>query len=301
LIPFVSLHFRERRSLAMTKPSHLQALESWQWPADAGSSLLEYLRDQKADRAERLAAAELAGDLVVMNDEIARALLEIVSSDEEPSEMRRSAAISFGPALEEADLDCDLMELDDELGPAVSPAVFDEVRRRLRRLFLDASVPKEVRRGILEASVRAAENWHEPAIRQAFESGDRDWLLTATFCAQFVRGFEREILYSLDSEDEDIEREAVQAAGTWGLKRAWRHVASILREGADKELLLAAIEAAPALDGERASTLLADVADSPEWAEDEDVQSAIHEALAMCDEFDELDDEDDEEDEDAPY
>lgn len=288
----------------MMKPSYLQTLESWQWPADAGSSLLEYLRNPKADRSERLAASELAGDLVVMNDEIARALIEIVSSDREPSEIRRAAAISFGPALEEADLECDLGEIDDELGPAVSPAVFEEVRQRLHRLFLDGSVSKDVRRGILEASVRASEEWHEAAIRQAFESGDRDWLLTGTFCAQFVRGFDREILNALDSDDEDIEREAVRAAGTWGLQRAWRHLASILQQGADRELLLAAIEAAPAIDAERAPMLLVELADSPNWAEDEDVQDAIYEALAMCDGLDALEDEDEDgedEDEGPPY
>jgi hypothetical protein len=287
------------------KPSELQALPSWQWPEDARSFLLPYLEDASAARSERLIASELAGDLVVMDDEIARALLDIVSGDKDLIEIRRAAAISLGPALEERDLeDLDPEDLDDGLGPAVSSSVFDEIRKRLHRVFLDGSVPKEVRRAALEASVRASEKWHEGAVRQAFESGDRDWRLTGLFCAQYIRGFDPEILESLDSEDEGLVLEAVRAAGARGVERAWRHVAAILSGDVDRSLLLAAIEAAPLIDAEKTAMLLPDLADSPEWAKDEDVQDAIEEALMMCEGFeglDALDDEEEEDDDEPPY
>ena len=44
--------------------------------------------------------------------------------------------------------------------------------------LFDSSIPKQVRRRILEASVRAPEDWHQNAIRAAYSSGDKDWMLT---------------------------------------------------------------------------------------------------------------------------
>ena len=51
---------------------------SWQWPSDAGKVIAETLIDGRADQSDRLAAAGLAGDLAVMNDRLAGALLAIV-------------------------------------------------------------------------------------------------------------------------------------------------------------------------------------------------------------------------------
>jgi hypothetical protein len=56
---------------------------------------------------------------------------------------------------------------------------------------MDASVPTDVRRRILEASVRAPQDWHRDAIRAAYASDDDVWRLTAVFCMRSVRGFER--------------------------------------------------------------------------------------------------------------
>jgi hypothetical protein len=47
----------------------------------------------------------------------------------------------------------------------------------------------KVRRRVLEASVRAPQDWHQEAIREAYSSGDESWRLTAVFCMRFVRGF----------------------------------------------------------------------------------------------------------------
>ena len=49
-------------------------------------------------------AADLAGDLVVINDALVDALLAIVGNAAEPEELRAKAAISLGPVLEQADM-----------------------------------------------------------------------------------------------------------------------------------------------------------------------------------------------------
>ncbi len=201
----------------------------------------------------------------------------IAGNPVESVELRQAAAI----ALEEYDMSS-LDELDGFDAPPVSSGVVREVQRSLRRLFLDAGAPTDVRRTALEASVRASEAWHEGAVRGALESDDRPWRLTGVFCAQYIRGFDQQILEALESDDPGIELEAVRAAGACGLRDAWPHVAAIFRESQDKDLRLAAIEAAPSIDPEAASPLLADIADSEEAEEDEDIRDAVQEALGMC-------------------
>ena len=58
-------------------------------------------------------------------------------------------------------------------------------------------VPKELRRRILEASVRAFEPWHPDAIRTAYASSDQEWVLTAVFAMAHIKGFDEQILESL--------------------------------------------------------------------------------------------------------
>jgi len=126
----------------------------------------------------------------------------------------------------------------------ITERAFHRLQESLRKLYRDANVREEVRRRILEASVRAPQDWHEDAIRAAYSSGDEVWRLTAVFCMRFVRGFEEQILEALDTENPDIHYEAVVAAGNWGLDAAWPHVAALVTsKKTDKPLLLAAIEA----------------------------------------------------------
>lgn len=42
-------------------------------------------------------------------------------------------------------------------------------------------VPKEVRRRVLEGSVRAPQDWHKDAITEAYAGNDELWKLTAVF------------------------------------------------------------------------------------------------------------------------
>lgn len=265
----------------------LQNTPSYEWPEDAGETFLEYLSNPQADPADRLVAADLAGDFVVINDELAEALLEVLSNPEEPEDLRACAAISFGPALESGDTDeaGEFGDLDDE--PPLSPQMFRKVCDTLRRLYLDAGVPKIVRRRILEASVRAHQDWLANAVRAAYTSGDSDWKLTAVFAMGFVRGFDKEILASLDDENPEVRYHAISAAGDWQIDGAWPHVAALLKaKNADKNLLLAAIEASAFIRPKEAADLLLPLANSP----DEDIAATADEALAIAEGYSEMED-----------
>lgn len=83
----------------------LEVTPSWEWPADAGRQLLATLHDEKTPEADRQLAAGLAGDLVVLTDELATALIGILENGRQPEEMRARAAVSLGPVLEQVDTD----------------------------------------------------------------------------------------------------------------------------------------------------------------------------------------------------
>src|ERR1019366_391094 len=135
----------------------------WEWPKGAGKMFLAILRDPKA------AAAALAGDFTVINDALAGALLSILGSAAEPAELRARAAISLGPALEQADID----EFDDPDASPIGQKMFRAIQQSLRKLYLDSGVPELVRRSILEAAVRAPQDWHTGAIRSAWSNPGR--------------------------------------------------------------------------------------------------------------------------------
>ncbi len=247
----------------------------WEWPEDAAVTILASLRDEQADASERLLAAELAGDTVVVDDELADALLSMANNDNEVEALRGQAAISLGPCLEQTDID----EFEDPDDALISEEMFQRVQETLRELYANASTPDPVRRRVLEASVRAPQDWHKDAIRAAFSSNDESWKLTAVFCMRFVRGFNDQILEALESENEDIYYEAVRAAGNWEAHAAWPHILSIITgEGTDKPLLLAAIEAAAGVNPHEAMEVLVDLADS----DDEDIVEAVDEAMIMA-------------------
>src|SRR5450755_2290291 len=63
----------------------------WDWPEGAGKMFREVPRDERADESDRLVAAELAGDLIVINDELVDALLSVVRRGDQPEQMRARA------------------------------------------------------------------------------------------------------------------------------------------------------------------------------------------------------------------
>jgi uncharacterized protein (UPF0147 family) len=258
----------------------LQALKDtppWDWPEGTAEKLLSVLRDQQATEPDRVLAAEMAGDFTVVNDELVEALLAILRNSEESQEVRARAAISLGPILEYADTE----GFEDPDDVPISERHFQQIQKSLRELHMDAQVPKEVRRRILEASVRAPQEWHKNAVLAAYSSGDNAWKLTAVFCMRFLRGFDKQIVEELENENPDIQLEAVLAAANWGVAAGWPQIAALIHSGrTPKSLLLAAIEAVPAIRPQEASEVLSGLIES----DDEDIIEAVQEALAMAEE-----------------
>jgi hypothetical protein len=265
----------------------------WDWPEGTAKMLLDILRTDRPSESDLLLATELAGDFTVINDELGDVLLSILGSGDKSEKVRGKAAISLGPVLEHADTQG--FEEPDDL--PITERTFHRIQESLHRLYMDANVPTEVRRRILEASVRAPQDWHTDAVRAAYTSGDETWRLTAVFCMRFVRGFEEQILEALGSKNSDIHYEAVVAAGNWEVDAAWPHVAALVTSGeTDKPLLLAAIDAVARIRPHEAAHILDDLADS----DDEDIDAAVDEAMAMAErpsgEDDEFHDDDDSQD-----
>ena len=264
----------------------------WDWPAEAGKMFLNVLNDTDADFSDRLLAAEMAGDFVVINDELAKSLLTVLGNSDEAKELRASSAIALGPALEHTYFS----EFDDPDDILLSEEVFQMIQASLNKIYHDNSVPKEVRRRILEASVRAPQAWHQEAVRDAYQSDTEEWRLTAVFCMSFIKGFKPQILEALKSDNPDIHYQAVYAAGNQQVEEAWPHIAQLLSspESEDNSLILAAIDAAVNIDLPEAIAPLGDLLNS----QDDEIIDAVHEALAMM-EAELLDDEYEEEEDDC--
>ncbi len=262
----------------------------WDWPEGAGKMLLEILGDERALESERLLAVELAGDFTVIGDDTVDALLSILRNGKAPENLRAKAAISLGPALDHADTE--MYGFDDD-SALISEEAFVGIQDTLRKLYMDADVPKEVRRRILEASVRAIQDWHQDAIQTAYRSDDEAWKVTAVFSMCWVRGFDEEILEALNSADPEIHYQAVRAAGNWEVAAAGPHIAALAtsRE-TEKNLRLAAIDAVASIHPQQAGTILHDLTDS----DDEDIVEAVYEAIAVAEGLppdDELDEDED--------
>lgn len=256
----------------------LKNLAPWEWPEDTGGRLLAVLKDERTSEADLLLAAEFAGDYTVVDDELVVALLSLVRDGRRAERVRSEAAIALGPALESADME-DFDETDPTPESPISQRTFQSAQRSLAELYRDSSVPKQVRRRILEASVRAPQDWHQDAIRAAFASGDDEWRLTAVFSMGYAPGFDRQIVESLASRDPEVHYQAVVAAGVWSVLEAAEHVAALATApGTPKPLRLAAIEAVASIQPDEAASILADLC----HAADQDVADAAQEALAMA-------------------
>ena len=252
----------------------LQDTPPWDWPKSAGKMFMAILRDPHADAADRLLAAGMAGDFTVIDDALAGALLSILGSAAEPEELRARAAISLGPAIEQADIE----EFDDPDAVPISQKMFRAIKQSLRKLFLDSGAPEFVRRSILEAAVRAPQDWHTGAIRSAWSNPDPEWKQTAVFSMNYVRGFDQQILEALENSDPGIHYQAVRAAGNWEVEAAWPHVAALATSDTNKPLRLAAIEALGAICPLDSVAILANLTDS----EDEDIAETAGDAMSMA-------------------
>lgn len=263
----------------------LQETPPWEWPDGTGRFFHEVLMNPGADPSERLLAAELAGDYTVIDDALADALLAILQNTSAAMELRSTAAISLGPALEHADM----MGFDEPDDVLISERTFLGIQKSLHKLYMTPGLPDPLRRRVLETSVQAPREWHQEAVRAAYASGDVEWQATAVFCMGFVDGFDQQIRAALDSANAEIHYHAVRAAGNWELDAAWDHaVALALSAGTEKELRLAAIDAVAAIRPAEASLALTDLMDS----EDEEIAEAVFEALTLSGELSLFEDDD---------
>jgi HEAT repeat protein len=253
----------------------LEETPPWEWPKDTDKMLLDILRKGRADDPDRMLAVQLAGESTVVNDELARALLSVAQNDKEDGEVRGAALIALGPALEQADM----MGFDEEDYIVISEDVFRMLQSSLQKLYMNPDLPKDIRRSVLEAAVRAPQQWQYEAVRAAYAGNDEAWRLTAVFCMGYLDGFDAQIMEALGSDDPDIHFHAVCAAGNWDVHDAWPHIAALVRsDGTDKELRIAAIGALAGIRPEESVTILNELIDS----EDEDIVEAVFEALAMA-------------------
>jgi hypothetical protein len=277
---------------------HLVEMAPWEWPPDAPGTILRTLTERRGPEEQRAIAAGLAGDLTVLDEKLAAALLKSLQDPSEPESVRANAAIACGPVLEAGDMEMVDGVFDDPEMIPVSEDTYSRIRKTVHDVYADEATPKLVRRRALEAAVRSEDTWQVDEIRKAYASGDREWQLTAVFAMNYVEGFDSEIVEALKSDDEDIFFHAIQAAGSHAVDAAWPTIAKILdSKKTDKVLLLTAIQAAGNFPLDTTRDALLPLTDS----EDEEVAEAASEAMSMGedayaedDEFG-LDDEDDEE------
>lgn len=227
-----------------------------------------------------------------MDDEVARAFLDVASSDA-PDEVRGDVIIGLGPVIEEASddyMDDDEFLLDPELGPPISREMYETIVREIRGIYEDEAQPKLVRRRAFEVLVRDPQPWLTSEIRKRFASDDPEWRVTGIFAMGYVTGFDEEIAAAVRSEQGKLLFEAVRAAGSMDVSAA----ASRIRELAtstkiDRDLRLAAIGALPNVDRDSHEVL-----ERLAMSADEDIAAAAEAALEELSEWESIDDEDDE-------
>lgn len=253
--------------------SQLESTPPWDWPVDAGKELSAIFLDSRRPVEERQWAASLAGSLIAIDDQVADALLTLVVSGREPDSVRGHAAIALGPVLESGDNE----GFDDPEDMPISESTFHRIQDTLRIVYRDPEVPMEVRRRVLEASVRAPCDWHKDAVRVAYYSDDPAWQLTAVFAMRFVASFEEQILEAIENPDQEIRCEAILAAGVWEVEAAWPYVRSLLHAApaTPRSLLIAAIGAAGDIGGEEGLEMLQQYS----TCADEELADAADEAL----------------------
>ena len=128
--------------------------------------------------------------------------------------------------------------------PPITERMFHEIQDQLRQVFLDNTVPKEVRRRILEASGRATNDWHQNAIEQAFSNGDPEWKANRCVRDGLRHGLRQADPRGLEGSRSGDSRTSSQSGRHVELEAAWAHALALIQDRkTPKPLLLAAIGA----------------------------------------------------------
>lgn len=243
----------------------------------------DWLRNQMeilrgGEDREKLALLEsLEGEL---EPEIVEEVVRLIERGGSPEVLSR-AAIALGPTLELCDWEMDENDQFEagDFGAPVDMAMYDRIQSLLHRLYADASTPVLLRRRALEASIRSRRDWHEGAVRAAWASGDPDWRVTAVFCmAHFDLDFTAEITEAFDSDNDELQLEAIWAIGQLSLSEWLPDLVGIaVNERADIDLRCAAIDALGELGGNKAQAVLFQLT---EESDDARIVDAAEEALA---------------------
>jgi hypothetical protein len=240
-----------------------------------------------------------------MDDEVARAFLDVASSDAE-ERIRADTIIGLGPIIDEAGIDYDDeddegFELDPELGPPISREMFETIVREVRGLYEDEAQPKLVRRRAFEVLVRDPQPWLTAEIRKHYASDDPEWKVSGIFGMGYVPGFDKEIAAAVKSESGKLLFEAVRAAGSMEVAGAAPRIRELAASTTgDADLRLIAIDALPQVDRDSF-----DLLESLSLSDDEEVAAAAEAALdelSIAESYDhedeDFDDEDDDEEDD---
>ena len=180
---------------------------------------------------------------------------------------------------------------EDELAePPTTEPMFQRIQATLQEIHADHSVPKEVRRRVLEGSVRAppglASRCDSRGLLQQRRRMEANGGLLHGMDSRFRRANTRDA----GKPKSRPSLRGGEGGGNWGVDAAWPHVAALLTsEATEKSLLLAAIEAAVWIRPREAKMILIDLADS----DDEEIAEAVSDA-SMEQGPDELDDKEEE-------
>jgi hypothetical protein len=257
---------------------------------------------QITDEDEEVRAEAIEELTLRMDDEVARALLDVASSDA-GEDIRADAIVGLGPIIEEAGIDFEDGDdedfaLDPELGPPITREMFETIVREVRGLYEDEAQPKLLRRRAFEVLVRDPQPWLAAEIRKHYASDDPEWKVSGIFGMGYVPGFDKEIAAAVKSESGKLLFEAVRAAGSMDVAGAAQRIRELATsKTVDPDLRLAAIDALPHVDRDSF-----DLLERLSHSDDEEVATAAEAALdelSIAESFDDEDDEDfDDEDED---
>ncbi len=192
-----------------------------------------------------------------MDDALADALVGVLTDPAVSADGRAAVAETFGPALEEGDIE------GWEPGSAC-PLSFQcsaRVLAALQSIVEDEGQADGLRRAALEAASNAPRDWMPPHIRHAWHTNDADWQETAVLAASRVEACHDVVLQGIESSDEAILVAAVRAAG-WGGVAGAEHAVLELASDPDEEIVMreAAIEALGPLAPDGAKAVLNAVA-----------------------------------------
>lgn len=253
----------------ITLLQHLELLEAippWERDKDNAETIRRGLVSD--DPRERILALGLVAETLGAED--AQIVIAILNGDSD-DEVRARAAIALGPALAEYFENEGFFEDDS----ALDRAAYDTVVTTLRSNVEGDSNPMILRRRSLEAAIRSPQDWQLDSIRRFYESGDKDQMITAIFCAGFVKDLESYILDNLDSTDDEIQYQAVVAVHEAYCEKAFPKIVELAFESADQDVQLAAVEALGHMPNRKARPVLDELAES----DDGDISTAAEYAL----------------------